>query len=102
MVSNHSSRQKGLTTVVKSAEILAAVLDRIADCSPQQALLDTDEVSAWPSWILPVLVAAGLFQETNRLTEVFCDGCDWGCLKPVGVAVIEEWRECFCFVLGHH
>jgi hypothetical protein len=30
-----------------------------------------------------VLVAAGLFQETNRLTEVFCDGCDWGCLKPV-------------------
>jgi hypothetical protein len=88
MVSNHSSRQKGLTTVVKSAEILAAVLDRIADDSPQQALLDSDEVSAWPSWILPVLVAAGLFQETSRPTEVFCDGCHWACLKPVVVRIL--------------
>ena len=79
--------------MVKSAEILAAVLDRIADCSPQQALLDSDEVSAWPSWILPVLVAAGLFQETNRLTEVFCDGCDWGCLKPVVVRTLPSGRS---------
>ena len=74
--------------MVKSAEILATVLDRIADYSPQQALLDSDEVSAWPSWILPVLVATGLFQETSRLTQVFCDGCHWGCLKPVVVRTL--------------
>ena len=74
--------------MVKSAEILAAILDRIAQCSPQQALLDSEEVSAWPSWALPALVTAALLQETSRPTEVFCDGCHWACLKPVVVRIL--------------
>jgi hypothetical protein len=84
--------------VVKAAEIPAIVLDRIADRSPQHALFDADEVSAWPEWVLQALLTAGLFQETSRATEVFCDGCEWGCLKPVVVRTLPNGRTSRAFV----
>jgi hypothetical protein len=88
----------GLTTVVKTAEIPAIVLDRIADCSPQHALFDADEVLIWPAWVLQALLAAGLFQETSRAIEIFCDGCEWGCLKPVIVRTIPNGGKSRAFV----
>ena len=42
----------------------------------------------WPSWMLTGAGSAELFQETSRATEVFCDGCEWGCLKTVIVRAL--------------
>ncbi len=88
-----------LTTVVKTADIPAIVLDRIADHSPEHALFDSDEVLAWPSWVLQSLLTAGLLRETSRGTDVFCDGCDWGCLKPVIVRALLNARKTRAFVV---
>jgi hypothetical protein len=85
--------------VVKTADIPAIVLDRIADHSPQHALFDSDEVPAWPPWVLKALLTAGLLRETSRATEVFCDGCDWGCLKPVIVRALPNARKPRAFVV---
>jgi hypothetical protein len=89
----------GLTTVVKTADIPAIVLDRIAGHSPQHALFDSDEVLAWPLWVLKALLTVGLLRETSRATEVFCEGCDWGCLKPVIVRTLPNARKPHAFVV---
>jgi hypothetical protein len=89
----------GLTTVVKTPDIPAIVLDRIADHSPQHALFDSDEVLAWPPWVLKALLTAGLLRETSRATEVFCDGCEWGCLKPIVVRTLPNARKPRAFVV---
>jgi len=88
-----------LTTVVKTADIPAIVLDRIADHSPEHALFDSDEVLAWPLWVLKALLTAGLLSETSRATEVFCDGCERGCLKPVIVRTLPNARKLRAFVV---
>jgi hypothetical protein len=84
--------------VVKTADIPAIVLDRIADRSPQHAVFDSDEVSAWPEWVLQALLTAGLVQEMSRAGEVFCDGCEWHCLKPVVVRISPNSRKSRAFV----
>src|SRR5215510_13665440 len=99
MASSHGSRMPSLTTVVKTADIPAIVLGRIADHSPQHALFDSDEVLAWQPWGLQALLTAGLFRETSRATEVFCDGCDWGCIKPVFVRALPNARKARAFVV---
>lgn len=89
----------GLATVVKTADIPAIVLDRIAHRSPQHALFDSDEVLAWPLWVLKALLTAGLLRETSRATDVFCDGCDWSCLKPVIVRTLPNVCKPHAFVV---
>jgi hypothetical protein len=84
---------------VKIAEIPGFILERITACSPQRAIFSADEFSDWPTWVLQVLLATGLFQETTRAAEVFCDGCEWACLKPVVVRNLPKGRKSRAFVV---
>jgi hypothetical protein len=86
-------------TAVKTAEILGFILERITTCSPQRAVFGADEVSDWPTWVLEVLLATGLFRETTRAAEVFCDGCERGCLKPVIVRNLPNGRRSRSFIV---
>lgn len=83
---------------VKVTDIPQIILDRVADCFPQHAVFDTDEISGWPDWALGPLVVAGLLQEGSRATEVFCNGCEWACLKPVVVRTLPSGRKSRAFV----
>ena len=98
MVSNHSSRQKGLTTVVKSAEILAAVLAGSQTIRLSTLSLTPMKYRYGRAWVLKTFLTAELFQETSRATEVFCDGCEWGCLKTVIVRALPNGRKSRAFV----
>jgi hypothetical protein len=84
---------------VKVTDIPQIILDRVADWFPQHAVFDIDEISAWPDWALGPLVEAGLLQEGSRATKVFCDGCEWGCLKPVIVRTLPSGRKSRAFVV---
>jgi hypothetical protein len=84
---------------VKVTDIPQIILDRIADCFPQQAVFEADEFSAWPDWVLGQLVDVGLLRQVSRATEVFCDGCEWGCLKPVVVRTLPSGRNSCAFVI---
>jgi hypothetical protein len=92
---------KDLTTAtaVKTAEILAFILERIAACSPQRAFFGADELVDWPTWALDALLAIGLLQQATRAAEVFCDGCEWACLKPVVVRNLPNGRRSRAFVV---
>jgi hypothetical protein len=94
MPSSLANPVKDLTTAtaVKTAEILASILERIAACSPQRAYFAADEFLGWPAWVLEALLATGLFRHATRATEVFCDGCEWACLKPVERAQVSRFR----------
>src|SRR5262245_15311677 len=98
MESNRASRRKSPKMGVKVTDIPQIILDRIADCFPQHAVFDTDETSGWPDWTLGLLIDAGLLQQGSRPTEVFCDGCEWGCLKPVVVRTLPNGRKSRAFV----
>jgi hypothetical protein len=101
MASSLGNRTRGLATatVVKTAEILGFILERITACSPQRAIFGTDELSDWPTWAMEALLETGLFQQATRAAEVFCDGCEWACLKPVVVRNLSNGRKSRAFVV---
>jgi hypothetical protein len=84
--------------VVRTAEIPGVVFERIADRSPHHAVFGADEISEWPDWVLVVLSVTGLFQETARAAQVFCNGCEWSCLKPIVVRTLPNGRKSRAFV----
>jgi hypothetical protein len=70
---------------VKAADIPGILLKRVAEAAPNSAVFDADELAEWPGGVVDALFHAGLLQGAPRATEVFCDGCEWRCLKPVVV-----------------
>jgi hypothetical protein len=64
-----------------SPDVLQYVLRRLD--SSEEAMLDGDELAAWPDGEVKELVALGLLAEAPLAGTVSCDGCEEGCLELV-------------------
>ena len=66
-------------------DIGRVIIDRLEAAFPKPAIFSADEILEWPDDVLPALETADFLQETERAAAVICDGCHWGCHKPVAV-----------------
>lgn len=67
----------------KVDEIPRLVFERVAAAHPAPAVFDADEFMDWPAGALDGLSKSALLQRTSRAKTLYCDGCEWGCVKPV-------------------
>ena len=68
---------------VREADLPGIIIERLEASYPAPAIFTADEITDWPDEILSGLQASGLLQPADRADFVICDGCHWGCYKPV-------------------
>jgi len=78
---------------------LAVVLERVGCADPVKgAFFFWDEVNAWPTGSLGVLVASGLLKPAQPMATIECDGCEENCMMPVEVYPTQEDRQGRAFI----
>lgn len=76
------------------------MLDRLGYADPAKgAFFCWDEVKAWPSGALDVLVASGLIQSAQPMTTIGCDGCEENCDMRVEVYPTQEDKPGRAFII---
>lgn len=68
------------------ADVLPALLDRIAAAAGEVALFSERELAEWPAAALARLKADGLLVKGSPADTLTCPGCEEDCLMPVEIA----------------
>lgn len=70
---------------INEADLPKIIIERLEAYHPAPAIFSADEIVDWPEGIISDLQTAGLVQPAERAEFIICDGCHWGCMKPVVV-----------------
>lgn len=70
---------------ISEADLPNIIIERLEAYYPAPAIFSADEIVDWPEGVISELQTTGLIRSTERAENITCDGCHWGCMKPVVV-----------------